>query len=200
MNRLFQMGCGLLLAILVIAVAIAIAGAGGDDTETTNNKDNTSDNNIEQTNDNEGILTAEKFAQIQIGMTYEEVVDIIGTEGTVISESGTKGDPYHTVIYEFETDGRLAAANMTFQDGKLINKSQAGLGNSEVEITLEQFNQLENGMTKDKVFGILGGEGVITSESEDTLMYSYNGTSLSANASLMFQDDKLISKSQLGLE
>ena len=201
MSKIFKIGCGLLLAILVIVVVIAIAGGDGDDTNTTNNdKDNVSDNNKEQTNDTDGLLTEEKFAQIQNGMTYEEVVDIIGSEGTVVSESGTKGDPYHTVIYEFKTDGWLAAANMTFQGGKLLNKSQAGLSNSEIEITLEQFNQLETGMTKEQVFDILGGEGVITSDSGDTVMYSYNGTSLGANASLMFQDGKLVSKSQLGLE
>ncbi|MEK3729651.1 MULTISPECIES: hypothetical protein [Lysinibacillus] len=66
--------------------------------------------------------------------------------------------------------------------------------------TIVQFNKLENGMTKDQVFEILGGEGAVISESGDVVMYSYNGKSLGANASLMFQGSKLMNKTQMVLE
>ncbi len=49
-------------------------------------------------------LTEEKFKQIKEGMTYEEVVKIVGAEGKVLSETGSTGEPHHTVMYEFETD------------------------------------------------------------------------------------------------
>ncbi|TKI69184.1 hypothetical protein FC756_09450 [Lysinibacillus mangiferihumi] len=62
-----------------------------------------------------------------------------------------------------------------------------------MEITIDQFNKLENGMTKEQVFEILEGEGegAVISESGDVVMYSYDGKSLGANASLMFQGGKL---------
>ncbi len=150
--------------------------------------------------DNSGKLTEEKFKQIKDGMTYEEVIKIVGAEGNVISETGAAGDPYHTIMYEFETDGILSSSTMMFQGGKLMNKAQFGVETSDVEITLEQFNKIENGMTKDQVFEILGGEGAVISESGDTVMYSYNGTSFGGNASLMFQGGKLMNKSQMGLK
>lgn len=216
MKKVFKFGC--LGIIILIVLGIIIASLGNDDStnetndttpteeETTNppaeeSEDNeATDSEPAETEDTDGSLTKEKFDQIKEGMTYEEVVAIIGSEGTVLSESGTPGDAYHTVIYEFETDGFMSSANMTFQGGKLMNKAQYGLGSSDIEITLEQFNQLKNGMTTEEVFEILGGEGDITSESGDTVMYSYNGTSIGGNASLMFQGGKLMNKSQFGLE
>lgn len=149
---------------------------------------------------NNGLLTEEKFSKITDGMTYEEVVNIIGSEGTVMSETGTPGSAFHTVMYEFKTDGFMSVSTMTFQGGKLINKTQFGLGSSNTEISLEQFNNLQNGMTTEEVFAILGGEGEIISQSGDIVMYSYTGKTLGANASIMFQGGKLISKSQIGLE
>jgi len=148
----------------------------------------------------DGKLTEEKFKQIKDGMTYEEVVKIVGAEGKIMSETGSAGEPHHTVMYEFETDGVISSATMMFQGGKLINKAQFGVDTSDIKITIEQFNKLENGMTKEQVFEILGGEGAVISESGDVVMYSYNGNSLGANASLMFQGGKLMNKTQLGLE
>jgi len=103
-------------------------------------------------------------------------------------------------MYEFETDGVMSSSTMMFQGGKLINKAQFGVETSDIQITLDQFNKLENGMTKEQVFDILGGEGAVLSESGDIVMYTYNGKSLGANASLMFQGGKLMNKTQLGLE
>ncbi|QGG50687.1 hypothetical protein [Lysinibacillus pakistanensis] len=75
----------------------------------------------------EGKLNEEKFKQIKEGMTLEEVFKIVGSKGKVISETGTNGDSNHTVIYEFETAGAFSTANMTFQENKIINKTQIGL-------------------------------------------------------------------------
>ncbi|WP_346206778.1 DUF3862 domain-containing protein [Caldifermentibacillus hisashii] len=201
--------------VVIIIIGIATSG-GGDDTDKAGTSQNK--NKTEQTNkksdtatvekSDEGLLTKEKFDQIQNGMTYEEVVAVVGSEGTVMSESGTKGDPAYTVIYEFETDGFMSAATMMFQDNKLINKSQAGLGGgSDVEVTLDQFNQLQNGMTYEEVTQLLGGEGEILSETGDkgtefyTVIYSYPGKGdLGANVTLTFQGDKLQNKSQFGLK
>jgi hypothetical protein len=156
-----------------------------------------------------GILDEEKFNQIKSGMTYEEVVAIIGDEGQVMSETGEKGTDFHTVMYEWEAEGSSGAnANFMFQGGKLVNKAQMGVvESSDVTVTLDEFNKISNGMTYEEVVEIIGGEGDLLSESGDkgtelhTVMYMYTGEGdLGANANFMFQNNKLENKSQIGLK
>lgn len=217
MKKFFKFGCLGFIGLIVLIIVVAVASSGGDDQASTEPKQeekksgsstsNDSSKTEEKATDKEGVLTEEKFDQIKDGMTYEEVVAIVGAEGTVMSESGDKGTDFHTVIYEFETDGFMSSANMTFQGNKLLNKSQFGLGEgSEVEISLEQFNQIQNGMTYEEVVEIVGGEGEIVSESGEkgtdlhTVVYSYSGNTMVSNVTLMFQGNKLQNKSQAGLE
>lgn len=76
----------------------------------------------------EGTVTKAQFESIKNGMTYKEVVKIIGGEGELISESGASGDELHTVMYMYNGKGSTGAnANFMFQDDKLVNKAQVGL-------------------------------------------------------------------------
>lgn len=71
-------------------------------------------------------LNLEKFNKIETGMTYEQVVTIIGEEGTVLSESEISN--IKTIIYSWYGKGSIGAnANITFQNGKVISKAQFGL-------------------------------------------------------------------------
>jgi len=73
-------------------------------------------------------ITKDEFNRIEIGMTYEQVRDIIGGDGEVLSEVGKKDDPYHTIVYVWYGEGLLGAnANFTFQNGVLVSKAQVGL-------------------------------------------------------------------------
>lgn len=221
LKKFFKIGCLGVIAIIVIGIIAAIATSGGNDKATsTTKKDTTSIKPADTSKPGEstktdakpaakvGVLTKDKFEQIKDGMTYEEVKNIVGADGKVISESGEKGSQFYTVMYEFETDGFMSNSTMMFQGDKLINKAQIGLGGgSGVKITLDQFNKIQNGMTLEQVIAIVGGEGEIISESGDkgtqlhTVMYSYQGKgSIGANVSLMFQGNKLQNKSQFGLE
>jgi hypothetical protein len=208
--------------VLAIIIVAAVASGGGESSdqakksekkETTETAATTTATPKEEPKQEEkkGVVTKEKFEQIKDGMTYEEVVKIIGSEGTLVSESGEKGTEFHTAIYEFEGDGSFGAnANFTFQGGKLINKSQFGIEDEEaskVTITKEEFDKIQNGMTYEQVKQIVGGEGHKISETgkpgtpEHTVMYDYQGEGeIGANASLMFQGGKLINKSQFGLK
>lgn len=74
-------------------------------------------------------------------------------------------------------------------------------------ISLEEYNKLNEGMPYSSVVRIIGGHGEKQSEvgkkGEDfyTVSYSWKGEgSLGANAIIMFQGDKLVSKAQSGLE
>ncbi|MCQ6275792.1 DUF3862 domain-containing protein [Bacillus sp. V3B] len=214
MKKFFKFGCLGFIALIVLIIIIAVATSGGDDTSDTPNTESTSSGETRDTAKEEkpaakeGVLTEEKFNQINNGMAYEEVKAIIGSDGTVISESGESGSEYHTAIYEWETDGLFASANFTFQGGKLISKAQMGVTeSSDVTVTLDKFDQIQNGMTYEEVIQIVGGEGNLLSESGEkgtefyTVMYEYKGEGdLGANANFMFQGNKLQSKSQFGLK
>ena len=73
-------------------------------------------------------MTMSEFTQLKDGMSYEEATKIIGGPGEIMSESGTKGDALHTVMYQYKGEGDLGAnANLMFQGNKLKNKAQFGL-------------------------------------------------------------------------
>lgn len=76
---------------------------------------------------NKPTITKEEFEQVQNGMTYDEVTKIIGGPGEIMSEVGTKGDQFYTVIYMYKGESLGANANLTFQGGKLNAKAQFGL-------------------------------------------------------------------------
>ena len=73
-------------------------------------------------------ITLEKFNKIEMGMSYEDVIEIIGEEGIVISESNIMNDEkYQTTIYCWYAVDGVANTNVIFQGGKVISKTQIGL-------------------------------------------------------------------------
>lgn len=76
-------------------------------------------------NNKKDYITLNEFNKIENGMTYEEVANIIGSEGTVMSESNILDN--HTIIYYWYGKNGVANANFTFSNDKLINKTQIGL-------------------------------------------------------------------------
>lgn len=212
-----------LTAVVILFIVIGTVGCSGEKEEKpatkpvdsqnqkqdNTEKENSANNDEESKNEKVNNITKEQFVQIKDGMTYEEVVDLIGIEGELLSETGAAGDQHHTAMYQWYGDGSFGAnVNMTFQGGKLINKTQFGLGegNSGVKITKEMFDQIQNGMTYEEIVEIIGGEGELLSETGEkgtqfyTVMYSYQGSGLGANATFMFQANKLENKAQMGLD
>lgn len=78
--------------------------------------------------------------------------------------------------------------------------------------TLSAFNQLQNGMSYAEACRIIGSEGTVMSSSHidgipnvmpptDTIMYTWEGAGgWGSNMNAMFQNDRLITKAQLGLQ
>lgn len=100
------------------------------DTELSS-ENNTTDNEVlEQENAiiNSPTISMSEFNSLSDGMSYEEASTLIGSNGTILSESGSPGDEYYTVIYSWSGEGSIGAnANVTFQGNKLVNKAQYGL-------------------------------------------------------------------------
>jgi len=71
-------------------------------------------------------ITVDEYEEIEAGMSYDEVCDIIGGEGELLSESSIAG--YDGAIYSWEGKGSVGAnANVTFQNGEVVTKAQIGL-------------------------------------------------------------------------
>ena len=150
----------------------------------------------------DGKMNAEKFNSIKQGMSYDEVVEIVGSEGELLSTSTIAGIESST--YSWESDG-WGIANIMFQNGQVVNKTQVGVGDSSgAKATMDAFNQVENGMSYDQVVEIMGGPGELLSETEIAGMtmsiYTWDGNSLMSSCQITFQDGAVTSKSQYGLE
>lgn len=84
--------------------------------------------NKKQANAGKPRISKGEFDKIENGMTYDQVKEIIGSDGEVLSESGDKGTEFYTVMYMWKGQGTPGAnANFMFQGGKLTNKAQFGL-------------------------------------------------------------------------
>lgn len=103
------LGCVMLFFAVMIVIAI-VSDGGGD-------------------KDEAGIMTMDKFNAIQNGMTYEEVVEIVGGEGEMSSSAGSDdGTIANVAIYVWKGNGGITSnANVTFIEGKVSGKAQLGL-------------------------------------------------------------------------
>jgi Domain of Unknown Function with PDB structure (DUF3862) len=71
-------------------------------------------------------VTMANYKRLETGMTYEQVVEILGKQGTEMSSNDIAG--YKTVMYMWKS-GRFSVGNMNamFQNGGLVQKAQFGL-------------------------------------------------------------------------
>ena len=109
----------IIIAVIVIIALIVIFG-GNKKTTTTNPTTVTVPTKVVSKD-----VTMEQFNKVTEGMTYQEVVGILGSEGTVLSSSNMAG--YKTVVYQWNGASFGGNMNGTFQNDKLIMKAQFGL-------------------------------------------------------------------------
>lgn len=72
-----------------------------------------------------GDITLEEYNKIQVGMTYSQVVKIIGAEGTFSSE--TQVGSYNYKYYTWNGVGFGASASIAFYNNKVYSKTQINL-------------------------------------------------------------------------
>ena len=106
---------GIIIAFIIIYIITAIIDK--------NEKEKLQKNidkykNENKTTYNSSYITLEEFNEIEIGMTYNEVVEIIGGEGDLIAE-----DAYgKTYTWEPSSNSGIYSVTMSFYNGKLTNK------------------------------------------------------------------------------
>lgn len=70
-------------------------------------------------------VTLEEFNQVKHGMTYEEVVSIVGCEGTLSSDYGNSS--YNVKMFYWYGKDNISNMVVNFENGKLTGKNQIGL-------------------------------------------------------------------------
>lgn len=74
---------------------------------------------------NKGLATMQHFEEIQIGMTYEEVCEIIGSEGELVAEAGS--DDLILQSYSWEGSKSGSSISISILNGIVDAKGQVGL-------------------------------------------------------------------------
>lgn len=114
-------GCGIVAIVLVVLVIIGaiingsktntVVAPGGSSSETA-------------ASDAGPALTMDGYNRVKNGMTFDQVVAIVGKPSQELSRNEMAGT--ETVMYQW--DGSIGAnMNAMFQDGKLVQKAQFGL-------------------------------------------------------------------------
>ena len=197
------------IIVLTIMIGALLSGCSDDKQsdstkETANTSSASSDTTATQdtkkddTKKEDTKITYENFMNIKMGQSYDEVKAILG-EGKESSSSDDGG--IKTIMYEWQGSG-MGNINVTFQDGVVTIKAQAFFKDNDAQITMEKYNQIQNGMTYEQVKGILG-DGELSSETKimdsDAKLYSYINKD-SSNATFNFSDGILDTKSQFNLQ
>ena len=124
-----QAVAGLVLGILSVVITVnsqaALSGALNELGNELDNLSNEISNSFEIDNSSPDKMTLDKFNQIENGMSYEEVVDIVGSEGTLSTESSYGNQTMK--IYYWYASNDIANATVTFMNNEVTAKSQIGL-------------------------------------------------------------------------
>lgn len=83
------------------------------------------------------------------------------------------------------------------KNDKDLKQKDINLGN--VTINLEKYNKVEIGISYEELIDIIGGECSKKAE-ENSTIYVCSGIKAGTSADFTFQDNKLISKNEIGLE
>lgn len=117
-----------------------------------------------------------QYSQLQVGMTYDQVKEILGTEGLLDrgfrqGESNNSGVMYHwinpngsaiSIVFNGEKKvTNLASYNLANPDNVQMARTEQGTLQdlSQSAISIEQFNKIKVGMTYEEVQEIMGSGG-----------------------------------------
>lgn len=138
------------------------------------------------------------FNKVSMGMTYNDVVKILGN---YTSKTSSNGENSSDVNYTWQN---VDSSNISvmFENGKVINKSQASLESMNANVTIDKYNKISKRMTYENVRKILG-EGQLTSEGKifniNSKLYQWINAD-GSNLNILFENGKVLNKSQKNLK
>lgn len=186
------------IAVVIVIAAISSQGGSEKTEQVSKNTSTQQEKKSEPKKEDANKITYEKFGQVTIGMTYEQVKGILG-DGKETTSSEVNG--MKTVIYSWSNPGG-SNMNVTFQDNKALSKAQLGLAKGNANVNMEKYDKIQTGITYDQAKEILG-EGQVTSMSQfmesTSVIYTW-ANSGGSNMNVTFQDGKVAAKAQIGLK
>ncbi|MCD2346810.1 DUF3862 domain-containing protein [Clostridium guangxiense] len=137
----------------------------------------------------------ERFMQVKMGMTYNQVKEILGVGKENVS-TNTK-----TVIYIWQDSN--TDISITLKTDRVINKARVLIKPVSANVTIDKYNKVNSGMTYNQVKKILG-KGQLTSQSEfiagdKSEIYSWINSN-NSNATVTFQNGIVVTKSESNLK
>ena len=130
-RKAFGTLCIIFGIITIFSVAVNWDDNSLNEHESSSQSQTTSQNNSSEIKqETKGKVNYENFEKIETGMTYEQVVQIFGEEGKVLSESEIDigiGEEYSTIMYYWYDKTGIANCNIMFQNNKVVSKAQVGL-------------------------------------------------------------------------
>lgn len=186
--------------ILVSLIIIGLCTACGNN---LTNEVNTQSQSQKAKEPSKSEVAYNKFINIAMGSSYDQVKAELGTEGSLTHENSignTKTQSYHFTIGD-------AHISMTFSNGALTNKSIASLAflnDNNTKINLDQFNKIQSGMSYDQVREIMESDGHLSSQTQlmghRSSLYTWMGPGAS-NVVVTFDTNNTVnSKTQFGLK
>ncbi|CAF1160348.1 unnamed protein product [Adineta steineri] len=151
-------------------------------------------------------ITLQQYKTIQIGWTQQQVTQLLGGPGNIISQTGTPGLPYQaTTVQYFGLQSSTVSVGFIFLDGILSNKGQVGLDTGVYTITKQQYTAVQVGWTRDQVTNLVGSSGNAVSEAgtANTVAIIVQYTGLGTTYGLVafgFVSGKVVSKFEVGLD
>ena len=194
------------MALLISMATFAACGQAPEETPTSEPPTSTEEVTEESTEtaeepEVEKLVSIEDYDGINLGITYEDAVALVGSEGEVFTESG-EGE-FQTSIYKWENEDS-SNLRLMFQNGTLITKYQTDLVDAaDVELTKEKYEALEFGSDYANAVEVMGSDGVEVSFGSiagqpERLEYQW-AKSFDEQITVAFQDGGLVTRSQIGV-
>lgn len=139
-------------------------------------------------------ISYDALEQLETGMTYNEIKDIIGNEGNKLLQ--VSSEETSAERYQWTTKDGEGTILLSFQDEKLISISQTGLKNSApVSLSDDIKKELKSDMSYNEVVKLLGEKGLLLSETlQDGFtnkLYVWEDSNTGKSFSAVFVEDKL---------
>lgn len=139
-------------------------------------------------------ISSDALKQLETGMTYDEVKNIIGNGGNQLLQ--TDSDKNSSKRYQWSAKNGNGTVLLSFQNEKLVSISQTGIETeTSVSLSNKLKKELQPDMSYNKTVELLGEQGVLLSETlQDgftSKLYKWKDNNSGKSFSAIFVEDKL---------
>lgn len=148
------------------------------------------------------LFTADDFAKIQHGQSYETVQSILGVEGNPLQGTRLAGTP--TYVFYGAANGMTTAIAVAFQSDQAVLFASEGISTTPTTLSKELYEQITRDQPYESVKQLLGGNDgmkVYEDHSNQKVIQYYEWIQDADHyLYVRFDDGKAVAKSQKGIE